>query len=211
MSSPIDETEFVFLGIDPGLHGAVAAIRRDRLVLVCEDFPINESPKAARYKKRKDKKTGELKSVRVQGYNREFDFNGIASLFDRIVTLPGKVLGMVEAVASMPRDSVTGAFTFGGSFWALQQALADRGVGYELVKPKAWQAVMLQGIAHDDPKMLRAAYLSKARKMFPSVDLRLQKSAEKAAALLIAEYCRRVFIHGVGAPGAPVAEEMTSG
>lgn len=207
MTIPLEETELCFVGIDPGVHGAVAVIRRDRRVLLCEDFPINETPKAVRYVKRKDKKTGQKKSVKIQGYKREFDFGKLASLFDRIVQLPGKKLGMIETVTAMPRDSTTAAFTFGGSLWALQMALADRGISYEMVKPKDWQSVMLRGVAHKDPKALRKVYLEKARKMFPEVDLSRVKDAEQAAALLLAEFCRRNFVHTIPALSAPEENE----
>ena len=210
MTSSLEETELCFVGIDPGVHGAVAVLRRDRTVLLCEDFPINKTPKAVKYVKRKYKTTGKKVSVKIQGYKREFDFKGTADLFDQVVMLSGKKLAVLEAVTAMPRDSTTAAFTFGGSLWALQMALADRSISYEMVKPKDWQAVMLSGVAHNDPKARRQAYLEKARKMFPTVDLSLVKHAEKAAALLLAEYCRRAFVHNIATLSASQEDDNDS-
>lgn len=91
----------------------------------------------------------------------------------------------------MPRDSAMAAFTFGGAFWALQQAAADRRWSTERIKSKAWQRSFLSVSAGQDRAAIRKAYLESARKLFPRVDLSRVKDAERAAALLIAEHGRR--------------------
>lgn len=187
----------VFVGIDPGSSGAVAVLRDDRSVALVEEFPVQKTLKSPTYRKRVNKETGKRESVRVQGKKTQFDFRGVAELFDRIAELPEQKIVMLEAISAMPRDSTTAAFTFGGSFWAIQQALADRNIGYELVTAKDWQKLLLRGMIFDDRRSRLDAYLAKARAMFPSVDLsRKTKDTDKAAALLIAEYCRRMFMKG---------------
>lgn len=188
-----NNSELKFVGIDPGVSGAIAVIDCERNILLCEDFPVSEVAKSPRYVKCKDKETGEVKSVRRQGSRREFDFRKLAKVFDTLGFMTGKKVVVLESVTAMPRDSTTGAFTFGGSFWALQMALADRCLGYELVKAKTWQQKILAGNFCKDKKELRKVYLNVARKMF-RIDLPFKKDAEKAAALLLAEYCRRNFI-----------------
>jgi hypothetical protein len=198
------ETEFVFVGCDPGVKGAVAAIGCDRSVFLAEQFPTIKTPKAPRRMKRKDKDTGEMVMRTVHGTKTEFDHVATASLFDRVALLPGRKIAVVEDVTSGPHDSVTASFTFGGSLWAIRQALADRGIPYENIKPKVWQGVMLTGQFHDSDAR-KAAYLARARTMFPDVDLRLKKHAEEAAALLLAEYARRQFIHLGGIHQCPTS------
>lgn len=182
-----------FGGIDPGLRGAIAFVDNERNVLLCEDFPITETPKTPRYRKVTDPVTGEVDKKKIQGYKREFDFVGTGALFDRVNALQGRKIILVERVAAKITDAATSAFTFGGSFWAIQMALADRKLGYDLVPPKTWQKALLVNPPKNDRKALRKTYLDKARKMFPDVDLQYEYHAEKAAALLIAEYCRKTF------------------
>lgn len=187
----------VFVGIDPGSSGALAVLRADRSVALVEDFPVQKTLKAPTYRKRTNKTTGQKESVRVQGKKTQFDFGGVADLFDRVVAIPGQKIVLLESISAMPRDSTTAAFTFGGSFWAVQQALADRKLGYEFVSAKDWQKVLLRGMTFDDRRSRLDAYLAKARAMFPDVELsRKTKDTDKAAALLIAEYCRRMFQKG---------------
>lgn len=172
--------ERLFIGIDPGLRGALAVITAGRDVLLVEDFPITETPKSPTYRKGK----------RVQGMRREFNFVALAGLFDRLAMLPGTKFALLEKVTAMPLDSAVSAFTFGGSYWALQASLANHGIGYELVGSKDWQAAELATLPKERTA-LRAAYLDKARKLFPDAELHLKKHAERAAALLIADFCRK--------------------
>jgi len=169
-------THMLFVGIDPGVHGGIAAIDSYGSVKLAKHFPTVSVCKST-----KGKKT-------------EFDFGGIRDLFDEVSVIGGFKRAWLESVNSMPTDSRQSAFTFGGSFWALRMALADREIPYEMVRPRLWQEELLKGIAHSSSKMLRDAYLAKARTMFPAVDLSKKKDAEIAAALLIAEFGRRQFV-----------------
>lgn len=185
--------ELVFIGCDPGVHGAVAAIGPQRTVLLVEKFPIIKLAKAPVRRMRVDRETGESKKTTVHGVKTEFDFFAMAGLFDQIVQFPGAKIAVVEQVGATPRDARSAAFTFGGSFWAIRQALADRGIPYETVLPRTWQREALEAMPHGDRNALVLAYMAKARTLFPSVDLSKKTHADMAAALLIAEYARRMF------------------
>ncbi len=187
--------DILFVGVDPGLYGAIAVIDGHRDVVLVEDFPIVKIPKTPVRRKRKDKKTGEEKMVTVQGYKREFDFPGVSILFARVAELPGKKICGLEAVSSMHGEGVVSVFTFGGAYWALRMALADHRLSYEYVPPKAWEKSLLTAM-YKDTKERKDAYLARARAMFPNAELHLKKHSERAAALLIAEYVRRVFMGG---------------
>lgn len=184
----------VFIGVDPGANGAVAVIDEGRNVLLAEAFPIVKVAKSPRTVKRRDKITGKMVSKTIRGFTTEFDFVAVAALFNRVAAL-GDPIVVLEHISSMGRDAKASAFTFGGSFWALRMALADRGIGYQLVRPKKWQDIMLAGVHHRGDKALKKAYLAVARNMFGSkVDLSLEKHHDIAAALLMAEYVRRDFV-----------------
>ncbi len=186
----------LFIGVDPGVKGAVAAMDRDRVVHFCEDFPIIKLAKTPVRRLVKNKATGveELKTIR--GFKSEFDFLKLAKMFADIAAAATRKIAMVEQVSSMPKQGVAGVFTFGGSYWAVRMALADHAISTELVPPKQWQKAAALGV-FKDPKTRKKAYLAKARAMFPDTDLSLAKHTERAAALLIADYCRRSFLGGV--------------
>jgi len=186
-------SDIIFIGCDPGVIGAVAAIDEKRNVHICEDFPLTITLKAPRTRRMKNKQ-GKYEKKTVRGKTREYDFVSMAELFNKILVLHGRKLALVEKVSSMPRDAKAAAFTFGGSYWAIRQALADRGIPFALVSPKKWQTETLTNRPVGDRKAIRASYLAKARILFPKVDLHLKKHAEKAAALMIAEYCRRNYL-----------------
>lgn len=188
-------SSIVFVGVDPGLSGAIAAINQRRKVLFVDFFPVTETSKSPVYRDVKDRKTGEVVRKRIQGKKRELDFVALSRLVARIAALSGDKCGMVEQVTAggLRKMGATSAFSFGGAYSAVRQCLADYKISFELVSPRVWQDNQLTGIIHGDSSALRAAYLSKARTMFPELDLSKKKHAEHAAALLIADYCRKTF------------------
>ena len=179
-------TEDIYIGGDPGVSGAIAAINRDRKVLLLEDFPTVTFAKAPKKRTWIDKKGKERTAVHKS--RRELDFKGLTALMYRIVDLPGKKYALIERVTSRHTDSGVVAFTFGGAFWALQQAFADFELNYELVNPKEWQAHCL-GEPEKEKEKRRKQYLERARVLFPQAELTYLYHADRAAALLIADYC----------------------
>lgn len=173
------------VGCDPGVSGAIAVLDAQRHVVLAESLPVVKTAKTPRRKSLKD---GGVKIVK--GKRTELDFEAVSGLFRWIDAFPGDKYFFIEDVTSMPRDSAVAAFTFGGAFWALQQAAADRGWSSERIKPREWQKMFISNAIKDRAEV-RKAYLAVARRMFTKVDLSRVKDAERAAALLIAEYARR--------------------
>lgn len=167
----------IWIGIDPGVNGAVAVLDNDLNVLLLEKFPTI-----------KEKKTS-------SGHKTTFVFPEMASLFKKISDLPGNKFVFLENVSAMPRDGVSSAFTFGGSFWAIQQVLACNNLPYLLVSSKRWQSVMLQQCPKDRNERLEL-YRAQAIRQHPtqSGNLSRKSDADKAAALLIAHYGKRTYI-----------------
>ena len=100
---------------------------------------------------------------------------------------------MIEKVWSSPRMGVVGAFSFGESFGFLQGLLFGRYHEPHIVTPKTWQREMgliksgrTLGDGDTDKKNANKAM---AEKLFPGKKI----THAWADALLIAEYCRRVY------------------
>ncbi len=153
----------VFIGIDPGLHGAIAAITPNRIEL--HDTPILSI-----------------------GTKRNYNASAMAMLLRSYKeTYPTLLVGL-EWVHSMPGQGVASTFLFGESFGAWKGILASLCVPHQLISPQAWKRSMMAG----QPKEKDASRLV-ALRLFPEVSDRLQlkKDHGRADALLIAEYLRR--------------------
>lgn len=88
---------------------------------------------------------------------------------------------ILERVSSSPQQGVASAFTFGVGFGSILATLQTLRLPLELVTPAAWKAAM--GLSRD-----KRASLDKARLLFPTTDLHLQKHDGRAEALLLAYY-----------------------
>lgn len=104
----------IFLGIDPGMNGAVSAIdnaygTHDPRYCVSVNFK-NLTPK---------------------------------DIADRIMDLAGaRVFCVIESVHSMPKQGVASSFKFGRSFGLLEGILWTIKIPFEHATPQAWQKYM---------------------------------------------------------------------
>ncbi len=166
-----------FLGIDPGLSGALGIVDSKGRVQVF-DAPVLVT-QSGRGKKRKTK--------------REYQLVQIARLLRRFA-LPTSSIAMLEKVASRPDQGVSSMWSMGYGSGIWEMALVFAGIPYTRVSPLKWKNAMLEGVAHDkDGAILRA------QQLFPSIDLYTSRGAERdgrAEALLIAEYARRQHAQG---------------
>lgn len=154
----------IFIGIDPGLDGAIAFVKDDGSATVCS------AP------------TGKV------GKKRDYLLASMASLLDRQIDQI-RYVAAVERVHSMPKQGVASSFNFGKGFGLWLGLLAGRGIPFDLVEPTRWKKVMLDGMGRDkDAARLRA------QQLFPALapQLSLKKDHGRAEALLIAEYRRRI-------------------
>jgi Holliday junction resolvasome RuvABC endonuclease subunit len=100
---------------------------------------------------------------------------------------------MLEKVWSSPQMGVVGAFSFGESFGYLQGLLFGRVYEPHIVTPQYWQREM--GLIQKGRKQgegdaaKKNANKAMAQKLFPNQEI----THAWADALLIAEYCRRVY------------------
>jgi len=156
----------VFIGVDPGLTGAWAAINQNGEFMVMYDMPVVAKQKGAKVQQQIDALTLK-RTLDVVRHN------------DRIVVA-------LERVSSMPGQGVASMFSMGDSFGSIRAAIAICEYSCELVSSVAWKRFMN---LDSDKERCR----SKAISLFPTAAhlLTRKKDHNRSEALLIAEWLRR--------------------
>lgn len=157
-----------FIGIDPGLDGAVA---------ILPDGILIDTPTL---------------TVQGKGKKREYAVMGMSGTLREYRTTGGQQLAWcaLEKVHAMPGQGVTSMFSMGVGLGLWRGLLAGLLIPHEEPTPQRWQRVMLDGMGKGkDASRLRAIQL------FPQLadQLTLKKHHGRADALLLAEYARRTF------------------
>ena len=107
----------IFIGIDPGLNGAIAFLDTEKGHLSVVDMPV-------------------LELIRNGKAKREVSAHGLSSVFTLAENVSHAVL---ERVGAMPGQGVTSVFSFGRSVGLVEGVLAARGITASIVTPQAWQ------------------------------------------------------------------------
>lgn len=157
------------LGIDPGVHGAIALL--DDGELIVWDVPTVQVVK-------NDKK------------RREVDLYELARMVDALGHVDHS---FIEKVGAMPRDGAIQAFAFGGVYWALRMAVASAFIPQTTVSPAEWR----NGLRIQRPEKPgdKSLVVARADTLFPkhAHQWRAKGHSDRAEAALIAEYGRRVL------------------
>lgn len=154
-----------YLGIDPGLSGALAFYNPGANLLSIFDMPTHEI-----------KVNGKLK--------RQLDLYGLGRIIDTMGH--DLVVALVEQVNAMPKQGVTSSFNFGFNAGCAQMAVAALGIPLRLVSPQKWKKEM--GLSSDKDASRREA----SRVMPKHADLwPLVKHDGRAEAALLAYYASR--------------------
>ncbi len=158
----------IYIGIDPGKKGAVAAIRSDGVIEVCA----------------------------VPMIGKEYNIHLMNQLiFNEVAENPHNLSACLEKGQAMPKQGTVSMFNFGKGCGIWEGILAAQSVSYEVIHPRTWQKEMLRDIPAGDTK--HRALLA-AKRLFPGVNLLATERSRKphdgiVDALLMAEYCRRKF------------------
>lgn len=107
-----------FIGIDPGLSGAIAALNVEEGELYVYDMPTLEVTRNSKNK-------------------REIS---ASLLFDILRDHKSAELAILERVGAMPGQGVSSTFQFGRSVGIVEGVLASLGLPVKIVSPKVWQA-----------------------------------------------------------------------
>ncbi len=159
----------IILGIDVGVHGAIAVMRDGALADVI-DMPVV-------------KKTGKRAAV---------DRYALARIIDAL----GKehiTHAFIEEVWSTPRDGSVGSFMFGRAYEAACMVVAAHFIPTTEVTPVKWRNAM--GVRKAQKKGDKTPSVQRANELFPKHShLWVAKChADRAEAALIAEHGRRVL------------------
>lgn len=150
----------IYIGIDPGLTGAVGVLSEAGDYLAVFDMPV--SPYS-------DK--GFVKNA--------VNLHVLSKILRDYADLDSRTC--VEQVNAMPRQGGASMFSLGMSYYGACGVLAGCGMGYSLVHPRVWKHRAGLTAAKGDS-------LALARKLWPGAPLSLQKHHGRAEALLIARY-----------------------
>lgn len=162
----------IFIGIDPGLTGALSALHDSGKVIGVWDTPILriEKNKSIRHELDRVQMVDLVKDI----LHRRDEF--------------GEPVACIESVHSMPEQGVASSFEFGKGFGMWLMLVTAVRVPLDLVSPQRWKKTMMDGMGKDkDASRIRAKELFGG-----SVDLSLKKHHGRADALLLAEYRRRL-------------------
>lgn len=154
-----------YIGIDPGLSGAIAAIRPNGGIEIA-DTPTMQ------VKKGKGKRNEYLPAQMAEflnGYSNCHVF--------------------IEKVHSMPGQGVSSMFRMGEGYGLWIGILSALKIPFTKVTPQAWKKELMAGLKDKD------AARGRAQELFPHamVFLKRKKDCDRADALLIAEYGRRTL------------------
>lgn len=155
-----------YIGIDPGLDGALAVIT-DTNVECVHDTPT-------------------LTKKVARGTKREYE---LVKMADYLRLWTGEhTHAFVENVHSMPGQGVRSMFSMGYGVGAWHAILTTLDIPYTLVTPQSWKKLLIPEAGKD-----KDASRLKAMNLFPRVsDLFVRKKDDgRADAILIAEYGRR--------------------
>jgi crossover junction endodeoxyribonuclease RuvC len=160
----------IYLGIDPGLNGGIAALSSEGDFVSAATMPV------------------------IEGKKRLIDVRMLKKTFEEIHDGESGPIGIVviENVHSMPREGVSSAFSFGRGLGMLEGVCAGMGLPYVLVTPQEWKKHVLAGTAKD-----KAAAISYCERRWPNAELKATPRCRKphdgiADALLLCEYARRM-------------------
>jgi hypothetical protein len=134
----------IYIGIDPGLGGAIAVLGEHGRVAVY-DTPIA----TVKRKSKQKRKYAAAEMARI--------------LFE--VTLQGtEIYAAIELVHAMAGQGVVSSFNFGHGLGLWEGMLAANKIPYELVMPQRWKGLLMHGMGKEKRRLAAA----RAAVVFPS-------------------------------------------
>jgi crossover junction endodeoxyribonuclease RuvC len=168
----------IFVGIDPGVTGALAAIHGQDVVMLA-DAPVVWAGK------RRIPAVREMDELLVSLRGQLTVING------------GDICVAIEKQQAMPKQGVVSMFGLGRGYGIWEGLIAARHWPYTLVSPRDWHKVILCGMPTGGKQSKGSARIVAGR-LFPLAETRLgeRQSNDRSDALLIAEYARRTMGDG---------------
>lgn len=164
--------EKVYIGIDPGLDGAICYFRTDIPSQFVADMPTLEIERGGKKK-------------------REIDEGRLAEMLTRVrdnaklFSEPAHVV--CEAVNAMPEQGVTSTFAFGKGYGIIRGILAALEIPRTYVPPVTWKRALQLSSDKDASRRRAGELMPQAAKHWP-----LKKHDGRAEAALLAYYGRKL-------------------
>lgn len=159
-----------FVGVDPGMTGAIAFIDESGEYLFFRDYPGSASAMAR-------------------------DINQIlcASNYLDSPRLNHILLAVIENVHPMPKQGVSSTGKFMKNAGILEGIIAALQIPYELITPQRWRKVLDSSVPHKPTKEDLRAY---AIKRWPAAaeELKRKKDHNRSEALIMASYARLKYL-----------------
>ena len=149
------------LGVDPGLSGALAFLRKDGRLLV-RDVPTFEVKRGKRKK-------------------RELNQHGLQEILSKFGS--GVVVAYVEVASARPGQGTTSMFAFGFVYGSLRQAVVSNCIALEHVTPQVWRKVLKVRKGKDASRLRASELMPEYAELWSRV-----KDHGRAEAALIAYY-----------------------
>jgi len=191
---PVIERACVYLGVDPGKAGGLAALRVTTYQRGAELVGIETAPTVTRMPSTEVDLWHLLAELAALNDPKVVHRLAIIERVGGYVTGSGrpircKACGTTTWVPGQPGSYM---FRFGASYGALRMALVGRGIPFEDVTPRAWQKLLgISPRAKNEPKTrFKNRLKARAQELFP--DLGRQITLSTCDALLLAEYAKRI-------------------
>jgi len=153
----------IFIGVDPGITGGLAALSEDNEPLALDFMP----------------------SETISTGRRQVSLIQLNIWFQRVVEMGEIEMVTVEQVSSMPGNGAASMFSFGASFCAAYAVPTLLGLPLQFVRPSKWKrALELVGREKDYSRTL-------INQLYPQLNLLRKKDIDRAEALLIALYGKK--------------------
>lgn len=154
----------IYIGIDPGLSGAVGYVTSNGHAAVWDMQTILKG-------------TGSVKS--------EVNASALYLHLYRLMHNEERdhVIAALERVNSMPGQAASSTFSLGDSFGVARACLACASIPTTYVTPQAWKKYFGLSKEKEEARSL-------AVKLYPNVELHLKKHIDRAEALLIATWLK---------------------
>jgi len=159
----------LFIGIDPGVSGALAAVR------------VNDEDESTSFYQLVEAIDMPFETTKTR---KRVSPHAVNLWIEHVIELcaPCKVFLTCEAVHSMPRDGAMGAFSFGDAFGVVRGVLCTKLFQYEYVSPQKWKRYF--GLTGADKDYSRTIALQRIN----NAELKFKKDHNKAEAMLLAVY-----------------------
>ena len=209
-SGPVGGKPSVFLGIDPGISGALVVLGADGCVLVHHDTPILTVATTGRTKSGKVRSRSEYDVATMARLVREIVGRWAVRLvvIERVYAMQGRRAGRG---ASLTASGAPGEGEGRGTLAAVSLAesaglwrgiCAAHGLRVERVAPATWKAQLVPAVATPGVSRARASALRKERarlralELFPGFAEHLIRKLDhgRAEAALLAEWGRRLDV-----------------